>query len=174
MRNQNSRPKPAKKIPRGKKPKWYFRLRGANKKAILGLVNRLGKTWKFAGNGNAAGARTIKLARLSEVYFLPLDIKMDRSKFDIFGALDVFIIFKWLQNGTIRLDGEFESIWRICAFDAPIIKAEDLNEISCYHYLCLERDRERSHLWQLHVRARTFVLQNSLDHPYHLAGLPKI
>lgn len=174
MRNHNNRPKPAKKIPKGKKPKWYFRLRKANKKTILGLINKLGQTWKFAGKGTSAGIRTIKIAKLSQIHFLPLNIEMDRSKFDILGALDIFIICKWLENGTIHLDGEFQNIWRICAFDAPIIRIGDLDEIVSYHYLCLERNPQHENIWKIYVRARKFVLQNTLNHPFHLAGLPKI
>ena len=175
MGNPNNRPRPAKKIARRRR-KWkksYFRLRGANKKAILGIINTLGENWKFAGKGNATGTRTIKLAKLSKVHFLPLDIEMDRSRFDILGALDIFIICKWLENGTIRLDEDFQNIWRICAFDTPIIKVGDPDKITLYHYLCLERDPQNEDVWKIYVRARTFVLQNTLDHAYHLAGLPK-
>jgi len=171
MRNDN-RPKPAKKIPRGKR-KWYFRLRGANRKAVLRQINRLGKTWKFAGNGTARDVRKIKLAKLNEIHFFPLDVPFDRSKFDMLGALDVFILSKWLDNGTTRFDGKHQSLRRVCAFDAPLIKTDDEDKISSYNYVCLERNPEHHSNWSIQVRSRKFILENTLDHPYHSAGLPK-
>ncbi len=173
MSNPHNRPKPAKKISRGKKPRWYFRLRGANRNAVLESINDSCKIWKYAGKGNTRDIRKIKLAKLNQVNFLPLDTAFDRSLFDMLGALDIFILSKWLQNGTIRLDGEFETIWRICAFDAPLIKSDDPDEIYFYHYLCLERDRDHPWIWRLQVRSRSYLSENTLDHPYNLAGLPK-
>lgn len=175
MKNSKNKSTPSKKTGRRK---WRFEPRGVKRTTVYKAINFFGNQWRFSGSSKTTITQGSYICskNFPTIELIPLD--EDISKFDILGALDLYVIFKLLSRkfgkNIIEFDKKFNHVFRICTLKDPIVGVNDLDNIANYHYICLERNPQFPNVWNLRVRKRAFILNNSLSHPYNLAGRLKI
>ncbi len=145
---------PAKKIV-GKR-RWYFRHKKVTLKTVLKNINFYPNPWHYAGKPQSCKIHVTR-ANVNEIEAISANrICSSIVKLTI---LDMYILSRWLNLGLI--DFSRFSGYKMFAFNTPLTKSLQVQDIDNHHYLCLEQNPEYPQYWHLHVRSRTFISSQS-------------
>lgn len=148
---------PAKKIA-GKK-RWYFRHKNVTLKTVLKGISFYPNPWHYAGNPKSC---KIHVTRANVCEIEAVSVNRTCSSIVKLTILDMYILSRWLNLGLINFS-RFSG-YKMFAFNTPLVKSAEVQDIDNYHFLCLEQDPEYPQYWHLHVRSRTYIGSRSNSH----------